>query len=410
MYVLKKPFSVKWSYGHVECSFDKPAKKIDKKPKTFWSLFENDEENILFSKLCFSWNCFYRYVECIFDRPAKGFLLKYRKWSGKKFKNDANFPQKKLFYKKFPWRGRKPFENPAEVLSTVYWSFSTRNSKNKTICNFREKNSTESFVWKWESISDDPAEIFITKALEFFAHCPKKTKKNHFLGEKDLPKPFRRTRNFHFWQPWLNFFRQNLENFRFLSKNNGKVRVLKNIFFSSMKFLRTRRMHFYQTRQKNRQEAEKFCSVSENGKKIHLFSKTVFFSKNVSIDTENAVLADRPNFSSSITGIDPKTVHKRCKLFPEIFSSKCSYGVVQSTLKVPLTFLRQPGEIFTLDIRKKHIESFPKDFHPKVSFSPKPSDFIFDNPAETFATKCEDLFVHCPKEWKNICFEVQFFL
>ena len=39
-----------------------------------------------------------------------------------------------------------------------------------------------------------------------------------------------------------------------------------------------------------------------------------FFSKNVSIDTENAVLTGRPNFSCSITGIDPKSPQKMQKL------------------------------------------------------------------------------------------------
>ena len=60
---------------------------------------------------------------------------------------------------------------------------------------------------------------------------------------------------------------------------------------------------------KKRSEAKNFCSVSEKDK-IFICFQNSFFSKNVSIDTENAVLTGRPKFSCSITGIDPKSPQK----------------------------------------------------------------------------------------------------
>ena len=123
-------------------------------------------------------------------------------------------------------------------------------------------------------------------------------------------------------------------------------------FFFSKVFLRTRRMQFEKIGQKSRQEAENICSVSENDKKFHLFPKTIYFSKIVSIDTEKAVLTGRPNFYCSNTRNDPKKVNKRCKNFSKIFSSKCSYGEVESSLKAPLNFFRQPAEFFRLIFKK----------------------------------------------------------
>ena len=57
-----------------------------------------------------------------------------------------------------------------------------------------------------------------------------------------------------------------------------KCMFWKKFFFPKV-FLWTRRIQFQQTRRKNRQEAENFCSVSENDKKIHLLSKNFFFKK-----------------------------------------------------------------------------------------------------------------------------------
>ena len=77
-----------------------------------------------------------------------------------------------------------------------------------------------------------------------------------------------------------------------------------------------------------------------------------FFLQNDFIDTKKAVLTGRPKFSGSFTGNDRKKFHKKCKNFSKLFSSKCSYGEVESSLKAPLTFFRQPAELFPLDIQK----------------------------------------------------------
>ena len=64
------------------------------------------------------------------------------------------------------------------------------------------------------------------------------------------------------------------------------------------------------------------CSMSEKDEKFHLFSKRVFFQIDF-IDTMNAVLTGRANFSCSITGNDlKKGPQKMQKLFKNIFFKK----------------------------------------------------------------------------------------
>ena len=91
------------------------------------------------------------------------------------------------------------------------------------------------------------------------------------------------------------------------------------------------------------------------------------FLNKISIDTENAVLKDRPNFPRWITANDPKKVHKKCKNFSKLFSSKCSFGEVESSFKAPLIFFQQPAELFPLDFQKLTNCNFSKRFSP-VSF------------------------------------------
>ena len=95
------------------------------------------------------------------------------------------------------------------------------------------------------------------------------------------------------------------------------------------------------------------CSMSENNEKFQLFSKTDFF-QNDSIDTKNAVLTGRPNFSCSITGNDLKKSPKKCKNFSKKFSSKSSQGEVESSLKATLTCFGQPAKNFPLGVQKNN--------------------------------------------------------
>ena len=93
--------------------------------------------------------------------------------------------------------------------------------------------------------------------------------------------------------------------------------------------------------------------MSENDETFQLISKTVLF-ENDFIDTKNAVLTGRPNFSCSITGNDlKKSPQKVQKLFKK-FSSRSYQGDVESSLKATLTFFGQPAEIFSLEIQEKN--------------------------------------------------------
>ena len=86
----KHCFSLKCSYGHVECSSNKPAKKREE-ARNFCSVSENDKKFHLFPKQFFFKKGFYRYGECSFDRPAKLLLLKYQKWSEKSQEDAKTF-------------------------------------------------------------------------------------------------------------------------------------------------------------------------------------------------------------------------------------------------------------------------------------------------------------------------------
>ena len=60
------------------------------------------------------------------------------------------------------------------------------------------------------------------------------------------------------------------------------------------------------------------------------------------------------NFPAQLSEVIEKKVHKKCKNFSKLVSSKCSYGEVESSLKAPLIFFRQPAETFPVDIQKNN--------------------------------------------------------
>ena len=100
------------------------------------------------------------------------------------------------------------------------------------------------------------------------------------------------------------------------------------------------------------------------------FSKQ-FFLQNDFLDTKNAVLTGRPSFPAQLLEIIRTKVHKRCKNFSKIFSSKSSLGGVGSSFKAPLTFYQQLAEIFLLDFQTKVTKCKfcrGKNFSPKISY------------------------------------------
>ena len=141
------------------------------------------------------------------------------------------------------------------------------------------------------------------------------------------------------------------------------------------------------------------CSLSKNDTKNYLFSETVFFSKTIFLKTKNAVLTGRPNVCCSNTRNDPKKVNKRFKFFRKKFSSKCSHGEVESNLKAPLTFFRQPAEFFPLDIQKKTNSNFSKRFSPEIFLWNWESSF--DEDAEISPTKPGDFRSMSKEDWKK---------
>ena len=118
-------FSRKCSYGRVECSFNKPAKKTDMRPKTSAECLEMIKNFICFPKRFFFKNSFFKYGESSFDSPAKISLLNYRNWSEKSRQKMQKF-FKIFFCKMFLWRIRKQLESPADFFLDSQRSFSAR--------------------------------------------------------------------------------------------------------------------------------------------------------------------------------------------------------------------------------------------------------------------------------------------
>ena len=59
-------------------------------------------------------------------------------------------------------------------------------------------------------------------------------------------------------------------------------------------------------------------------------------------------------FPAQLPEMIRKKVHKSCKNFSKVFSSKNSHGEVESSLKASLTFFGQLAENFPLDIQKNN--------------------------------------------------------
>ena len=104
--------SLNCSHGHVECSFNKRAKKINKRRKTSAQCRKMIKIFICFTKQLFLNKTFYRYGEYSFERPAKLFPPNCCNWS-EKIPQKVQKLVKFFFFKVFLWRGRKQLESPA---------------------------------------------------------------------------------------------------------------------------------------------------------------------------------------------------------------------------------------------------------------------------------------------------------
>ena len=135
---------------------------------------------IRFPKQFFLQNDFIDTKNAVLTGRQKFFLLDYWKWSKKS-------PQKmqelfeKLFFKKFPWRGRKQLESSADFFRTASRKFSIRYSKEQIVNfakNFHPKVSTE---------TENPVS---TTPLLCFARIGQKnrwvSKKEKNIGKKTL--------------------------------------------------------------------------------------------------------------------------------------------------------------------------------------------------------------------------------
>ena len=217
----------------------------------------------------------------------------------------------------FQWRGRKQLESPADFYRQLaehfLLDFPTKVT-NSIFC--REKSlPLESFSWKWESSFDKGAEIFLTKPRDTLVQGPKKIRRTTLI--KMSQKVSFGPANFYFWQPRRNFSDKASIKILLLSKNNGKVYILKII--SSLKC----------------SYGHVECSFNKPAKKVDMMPKTSaqclkmiknflcfpkqFFFKKFSIDTENAVWKARQTFTAQMPEMIRKKSTKDAKTFQSFF-------------------------------------------------------------------------------------------
>ena len=133
-------------------------------------------------------------------------------------------------------------------------------------------------------------------------------------------------------------------------------------------------------------------------KNFNCFPKQFFFQKD-SIDTKNAVLTGRPNFSCSITGNDlKKSPQQMQKLFKKIFFKKFPRRG-RKQLESHTDLFRTASQKFSArSSEKQQFVSFSENFHPKISFES-------ENPVLTtrrlFLRELKKKSV-CPKMKKNL--------
>ena len=145
-----------------------------------------------------------------------------------------------IFFKLFPWRGRKQLESPADFFFDSQPNILRAVFKKLTIYKFSETFLPEIFLWKWESSSDEDAEIFLIKSRKLFAQGPKKIRRLTF--QKKLSHTF-------FFGLATFVFDNPAETFPTIFRKNSVYcpKIVKNcmfwktIFFSKV-FLRTRKM------------------------------------------------------------------------------------------------------------------------------------------------------------------------
>ena len=136
----KHCFSLKCSYGHVECSSNKPAKKREA-AKNFCSVSENDKKFICFQNSFFSKKDSIDTENAVLTSPPNFYCSNTRNDPKKVNKMQKLF--KAFFFELFSWRGRKQLESPADFFFENQVNFFRSILKKRTNCNFSERFSPE---------------------------------------------------------------------------------------------------------------------------------------------------------------------------------------------------------------------------------------------------------------------------
>ena len=210
-----------------------------------------------------------------------------------------------IFFKKFPWRGRKQLESRAGFFRTASRKFSTRYSKTEQCVSF-----AKNFHPKVSNETENPV---LTTPLLFLRELIKKS----------------------------------------LSVQKWKKKSERKLFFVKMFFSDTSNA-VLTCPSKNSTRSWKHPAHFLKIMKNFICFPNQFFLQNEFIDTKNAVLTGRRTLPAQLSEMIRKKIHRRCKNFSKKFSSNCSHGEVKSSLKAPLTFSGQPAENFPLEVQEKN--------------------------------------------------------
>ena len=228
-----------------------------------------------------------------------------------------------IFFKKFPWRGRKQLESRAGFFRTASRKFSTRYSKTEQCVSF-----AKNFHPKVSNETENPV---LTTPLLFLRELIKKS----------------------------------------LSVQKWKKKSERKLFFVKMFFSDTSNA-VLTCPSKNSTRSWKLPAHFLKIMKNFICFPNQFFLQNEFIDTKNAVLTGRRTLPAQLPEmIQKKGPQKMPKLFKNIFFKKFPWRG-RKQLESPADFFRTANRKFSARYSKnKQFVSFAKNFHPKVSIETK---------------------------------------
>ena len=290
---IRNCFHQKWFSSNGDCNFDNPTKNFSPKNHRFVTQIPKGREKLwtFWKENYFSSNCASAQVESICDHPVKH--LSSKPWKvfariRKRMKNLCAFQTKYFLPKMFVWTCTMKFW-PA------FRNFVAKKTKNfpelQKCWSYTFLNKFIFFI-KNDSLATENA-ILTTVANNFFlrvhtfaAQIPKTTRKNFELFERKITflKMFLCTCRMQFWQPSQKFFSKSQQatdlSLRFQKRKRKIMNFLEGKLFSLKLCFCTCRIHLWPPREKFVFKTLKsFARIPERMKNLCAFQTKYFLPK-----------------------------------------------------------------------------------------------------------------------------------